>query len=66
MSDQEQADIIWELEPIGREAGVLNPDGTVNKRVTQDRLRRGIIPGWKRGRRWQSARSVIRKVLTSS
>jgi hypothetical protein len=65
-SAESSPDIIWELEEIGREAGVLKPDGTVNKRVTQDRLKKGLIPGWKRGRRWQSARSIIRQVLTSA
>jgi hypothetical protein len=66
VSDQkESSDIVWGLHDIGEAAGVFKADGSVNVRVTLDRVQRKIIPAWKRGDRWQSARSVIRKHLTS-
>jgi hypothetical protein len=60
-----ESDFLWGLFAIGKEAGVYKKDGTVNTKVTRDRLKAGIIPGWKRGDRWQSARSVIHQKLTS-
>lgn len=61
----ESPDILWGLEAIGREAGCVKEDGSTNVRVTLFRIARGFIPAWKRGDRWQSSRSVIRKQLTS-
>jgi hypothetical protein len=64
-TNESPTDFIWGLVPIGEEAGCIRKDGTVNIRVTQDRVKRGIIPAWKRDGIWQSARSVIRQKLTS-
>ncbi len=63
-SNYDSSDILWGVRAIGREANVVNAHGEVNERVTEYRLNAGLIPGWKRGRRWQSARSIIRKHLT--
>jgi hypothetical protein len=67
MSEKESSgsDIVWGLIAIGKEAGVFHQDGSVNVRVTRDRVIRKIIPAWKRDGCWQSARSVIRQKLTT-
>lgn len=69
MSDTNEilpSDIVWGLRDIGAAAGCFKDDGTVNEKVTGDRVKAGIIPAWRRGRRWQSAISVIRQKLTSN
>ncbi|MGO8923897.1 MAG: hypothetical protein ACLQF4_13285 [Xanthobacteraceae bacterium] len=65
MSEDFSSDILWGVARIGEAAGVYHKDGTVNTKVTSDRLKSGIIPGFKRGRLWQSARSLIQQKLTS-
>jgi hypothetical protein len=63
MSRESSSDILWGAAAIGEAAGILNKDGSVNVKVTFDRLNAGIIPGFKRGRIWQSARSLIEQKL---
>jgi hypothetical protein len=62
MSEELSSDFIWGLRAIG---AVYKEDGTVNVKVTRDRVIKQIIPAWKRDGVWQSARSVIRQALTS-
>jgi hypothetical protein len=57
-------DILWGIEAIGRAAGCVDADGRVEVRKVKWRLRQGIIPGKKSGRKWTSSRSLIRQHLT--
>jgi hypothetical protein len=60
------SDFVWGLHDIGAAAGVYKKDGSVNTKVTRDRVIAGIIPAWKRNGVWQSAHSVINQALTTA
>jgi hypothetical protein len=59
------SNFVWGLHDIGAAAGVYKEDGSVNTKVTRDRVIAGIIPAWKRNGVWQSAHSVINQALTA-
>jgi hypothetical protein len=57
--DQDQ--ILWGGEAIGREANVLTPAGNVNMRRTFYLLERGYLPAKKCGRVWTTTRRRLRE-----
>ena len=66
MPEKPSSNFVWGLHDIGEAAGVFKKDGSVNTKVTRDRVIAGIIPAWKRKGRWQSAHSVIHQALTTT
>jgi hypothetical protein len=55
---------IYMAEAIGREAKLLNPDGSVNLRATYDALEKGYIDASKFGKKkWVSTRRRIRRAF---
>jgi hypothetical protein len=54
---------LWGAEAIGREAGILRDDGTVNRSRTFYLLERGELPGKKVGGRWVSSLRQLQRCL---
>jgi hypothetical protein len=53
----------WGAEAIGRDAGLVNDDGTVNLRAVYYALEQGHLPATKVGKRWVSTRRRIYSVF---
>jgi hypothetical protein len=65
MSDLDDLDRpVWGAEQIGRLAGLLKPDGTVDTRKTFYALEEGYLNADKVGRRWTSTPRRIRKFFS--
>ena len=54
---------LWGAEAIGRQAGLLNDDGSVNFRATFYALERGNLPAIKIGKRWVTTLRRLRRAF---
>jgi hypothetical protein len=54
---------VWGAREIGREAGCLNEDGTVDIRKAYNLLAKGRVDADKCGKLWISTRNRIRRSL---
>jgi len=54
---------LWGAQAIGREAGLLNADGSVNFRATFYALEHGNLPATKVGKKWVTTLRRLRSVF---
>ena len=54
---------LWNVEAIGREAGLVDDNGVVNMRATFYALERGNLPATKVGRQWVTTRRRLRALF---
>jgi hypothetical protein len=56
-------DVLWGAEAIGRAAGIVDENGTVNRRKVFHHLESGHLPAKKIGRLWISSVTAIHRAL---